>query len=86
MGHKLAIDFGTTNSVIARWDEEKRTAEVVSIPGLSALNLEGVPPIVPSLVYVHDGQNAQVTLGQLVRDQELDSSAAWWRRQPRSRD
>ncbi len=72
MGHKLAIDFGTTNSVIARWDEEKRTTEVVSIPGLSALNLEGVPPIVPSLVYVHDGQSAQVTLGQTVRDQELD--------------
>ena len=63
MGHKLAIDFGTTNSVIARWNEERRTAEVVSIPGLSALNLEGVPPIVPSLVYVHDGQSAQVTTG-----------------------
>ncbi len=72
MGHKLAIDFGTTNSVIARWDDAKRTAEVVSIPGLSALNLEGVPPIVPSLVYVHDGQAAQVTLGQVVREQELD--------------
>jgi molecular chaperone DnaK (HSP70) len=72
MGHKLAIDFGTTNSVIARWDEDKRTAEVLSIPGLSALNLEGVPPIVPSLVYVHDGRSAQVTLGQAVRDQELD--------------
>jgi len=72
MGHKLAIDFGTTNSVIARWDEEKRTTEVIAIPGLSALNLEGVPSIVPSLVYVHDGQGAQVTLGQTVRDQELD--------------
>jgi molecular chaperone DnaK (HSP70) len=72
MGHKLAIDFGTTNSVIARWDEEKRGAEAVSIPGLSAFNLEGIPPIVPSLVYVHDGLAAQVTLGQAVRDQELD--------------
>ncbi len=27
MGHKLAIDFGTTNSVIARWDEEDRLDE-----------------------------------------------------------
>jgi molecular chaperone DnaK (HSP70) len=72
MGHKLAIDFGTTNSVVAQWDEEKRAAEVVSIPGLSALNLEGVPPIVPSLVYVHDGQRAEIALGQTIRDQELD--------------
>jgi molecular chaperone DnaK (HSP70) len=72
MGHKLAIDFGTTNSVIARWDDAQHATEVVAIPGLSASNLEGVPPIVPSLVYVHDGQNAQVTLGQIVRDQELD--------------
>ncbi len=72
MGHKLAIDFGTTNSVVARWHEENRTAEVIAIPGLSALNLEGVPPIVPSLVYVNNGQTAQITLGQVVRDQELD--------------
>jgi molecular chaperone DnaK (HSP70) len=72
MGHKLAIDFGTTNSVIARWNEEKRAADIVSIPGLSASHLAGVLPIVPSLVYVQDGPAAQVTLGQAVRDQALD--------------
>lgn len=72
MDHKLAIDFGTTNSVVARWNEDKQAAEVVSLPGLSALNLEGVPPIVPSLVYVHDAQAAHITIGQAVRDQELE--------------
>jgi molecular chaperone DnaK (HSP70) len=72
MGHKLAIDFGTTNSVVARWNEDQRTTEVVSLPGLSALNLDGVPPIVPSLVYVHDAQTGHITMGQAVRDQELD--------------
>ncbi len=72
MGQKLAIDFGTTNSVVARWNEAARTAEVLSLSGLSAHNLSGVPSIVPSLLYVHDGNTAQVTLGQAVRDQELD--------------
>jgi molecular chaperone DnaK (HSP70) len=72
MGHKLAIDFGTTNSVVARWNEDSHVTEVVSLPGLSALNLEGVPPIVPSLVYVHDAETGHITMGQAVRDQELD--------------
>jgi len=72
MGYKLAIDFGITNSVVARWNEDQSATEVVSLPGLSALNLTGVPPIVPSLVYVHDAQTGQITLGQAVRDQEFD--------------
>ncbi len=63
MGHKLAIDFGTTNSVVARWNEDRHVTEVVSLPGLSALNLEGVPPIIPSLVYVHDAQSGHITHG-----------------------
>jgi len=29
MGQKLAIDFGTTNSVIARWDSDSAAAEFV---------------------------------------------------------
>ncbi len=72
MGHKLAIDFGTTNSVVAGWNEERRTSNNLSLPGLSALNLEGVPPLVPSLVYVQNGQDAQIVVGQAVREQELD--------------
>ena len=72
MGQKLAIDFGTTNSVVARWNEASQSTEIISLPNLSALNLEGVPPIVPSLLYVHDGSTAQVTLGQPVREQALD--------------
>ena len=72
MGQKLAIDFGTTNSVIARWNDIQQATEVVALADLSATNLDGVPPIVPSLLYVHDGRSAQVTLGQAVREQVLD--------------
>ena len=35
MGHKLAIDLGTTNSVVARWVPETDEAQIVRIPGIS---------------------------------------------------
>ncbi|MDM8529915.1 hypothetical protein QUF63_01995 [Anaerolineales bacterium HSG25] len=71
MGYKLAIDFGTTNSVITIWNEEINTAEIVTLPDLS-VNRRSIPPVIPSLVYVHDGQKKQVTIGQAVRDKKLD--------------
>ncbi|MFN8375807.1 MAG: Hsp70 family protein [Anaerolineae bacterium] len=71
MGHKLAIDFGTTNSVIARWNND--AAEIVRLDALSAPAAKDYPvSVVPSLVYVHDGQNGTITCGQMVRDQALD--------------
>lgn len=67
MGHKLAIDFGTTNTVITHWDEAAHAAEVVHIPGISS-------PIgsVPSLLYVQNGIAGTAVMGQMVRDQNLD--------------
>ncbi len=72
MPHKLAIDFGTTNSVIAQWNDAADAAEVISLPGLSQTELNGRPPLIPSLVYVRDGKNGEVTVGQAVRDEKLD--------------
>src|SRR5512143_3888154 len=71
MGCKLAIDFGTTNSVIARWNEATHLADIVALPGLSVTD-QAAPPTIPSLLYLHDGQAAQATLGQSVREQHLD--------------
>ncbi len=71
MPHKLAIDFGTTNSVIARWNDETHTPEIIALPDLSA-NDHDTPPTIPSLLYVHDGQSGHITTGQAVRDQQLD--------------
>lgn len=58
---KLAIDFGTTNTVIARWNVG--IPEIVNVPDLS-VNSDTLPALVPSLVYVHQGQ---VIVGQAVR-------------------
>lgn len=73
MGHKVAIDFGTTNSVVAVWNAETKTPEVVALPDLSAAPMDGTLPLIPSLLYVHDGKTGRVSLGQTVRDNTLDT-------------
>ncbi len=72
MGYKLAIDFGTTNSVIARWDTDNDTSEVISIPVLTDDHLPDHPPVVPSLVYVTDAKQNETKIGMEVRSAELD--------------
>ncbi|MDX1995703.1 MAG: Hsp70 family protein [bacterium] len=72
MGEKLAIDFGTTNSVIARWNTAQEDAEIVSIPEVSLRDGE-LPSVVPSLIYIHDAAAGSVTIGQQVRNKGLDS-------------
>ena len=69
MKHKLAIDFGTTNSLLARWDEPTGKAQVVSIAGISTPTQDNrQQPLIPSLLYVQNGQTGQVSLGQAVLD------------------
>ena len=70
----IAIDFGTSNTVIARWNPVTNSAETLTIPGLSvqqSLN----PPLIPSLVYVEDASRGQVLVGQQVRDRGFDLSS-----------
>jgi molecular chaperone DnaK (HSP70) len=67
----IAIDFGTSNTVITRWNAATQQPETVSLPGLSIVS--GInPPLIPSLVYVEDGSEERVLLGQTVRDRGLD--------------
>jgi molecular chaperone DnaK (HSP70) len=73
MGHKLAIDFGTTNSVLARWDAEQDIADIITIQGLSDPSGGGLPPSIPSLVYVNDGGKPEVTVGYNIRANNYDS-------------
>jgi len=72
MGYKLAIDFGTTNSVVACWDEPAHAARIVPIPGISVEKVEGQPPTVPSLLYVQNGRAGDVVVGQAVIGAGLD--------------
>jgi molecular chaperone DnaK (HSP70) len=72
MGHKIAIDFGTTNSVISHWDERRSAAEIVSLPHISDTHPER-PSVVPSLVYLHDAAAPHVSIGQQVREGGFDA-------------
>ncbi len=73
MGHKLAIDFGTTNSVIAHWNGEDQPATIIAAQHISDTTTPGLPPVVPSLLYVQNGKSGEVIYGQQVRDQGLDA-------------
>lgn len=67
-----AIDFGTSNTVVVRWNPVTQEPETLSFPGLS-LQMAGNPPLIPSLLYVEDATRAQVLVGQAVRDRGLDT-------------
>ncbi|MBD2570718.1 Hsp70 family protein [Anabaena lutea] len=67
----IAIDFGTSNTVITRWNPVTQRPETINLPGLSIQqNLN--PPLIPSLVYVEQATQDQVLVGQQVRDRGLD--------------
>lgn len=67
----FAIDFGTSNTVIARWNPLQNAPETLSLPGLS--QIQGTnPPLIPSWLYVDSAATGQVVAGQQVGDRGLD--------------
>ncbi len=72
MPYKVAIDFGTTNSVAAVWNKQSDSPEIIQLSGLSTAATIDSMPLIPSLLYVHDARAEQVTMGQDVREQKLD--------------
>ena len=68
----LAIDFGTSNTVLCRWNAATQSAEVLT---LEAVAQRSAASGVPSLVYVEDAQQDRVLIGQPVRDRGLDQSS-----------
>lgn len=69
----IAIDFGTSNTVVARWNQALQQPETLKLPGLSTISAQN-PPLIPSLLYVEDATQNKVILGQQVRDKGLDLS------------
>jgi molecular chaperone DnaK (HSP70) len=67
----IAIDFGTSNTVITRWNAATQQPEILSLPGLS-LKLGDNPALIPSLLYIEDASQGKVLVGQEVRDKGLD--------------
>jgi molecular chaperone DnaK (HSP70) len=66
-----AVDFGTSNTVVARWNAATQQPETLALPGFS-MYLGTNPPLIPSLVYVEDAVSGKSVIGQAVRDRGLD--------------
>ncbi len=68
---EYAIDFGTSNTVVARINEngEIETVKLVDYCSLIA----GNPSLIPSFIYVQDAIKEQVLVGQEVCDRGLDN-------------
>ncbi len=66
-----AIDFGTSNTVITRWNAVTGKPETLTVLGFSQVIAQN-PPLIPSLLYVEDAHQGQTIAGQAVRDRGLD--------------
>lgn len=73
MGSSIAIDFGTTNTVVAEWIEATNTPQTITLPGLSQ-RLTSNPPSIPSLVYVDDVEAGAFRIGNVVKSLGLEQS------------
>ncbi|MEY3402541.1 MAG: hypothetical protein RLZZ86_2157, partial [Cyanobacteriota bacterium] len=67
----IAIDFGTSNTVITRWNPVTQQAETLNLPGLSTQQYLN-PPLIPSLVYIENASLGKIIAGQQVRDRGFD--------------
>lgn len=67
---QYAIDFGTSNTVVARVNSQG-DVETVKLPGLSSL-LADNPPLIPSLVYMQNAKQQEALIGQEVIDRGFD--------------
>ncbi|MGY6529601.1 MAG: Hsp70 family protein [Cyanobacterium sp.] len=69
----IAIDFGTSNTVIAKFDPETQTTEVVTLPNIAQKTTNN-PELIPSLLYVNNAKIKDLLIGQKVKDKGLDIS------------
>ena len=80
MAGRLAIDFGTSNTLIARWDPDRASAEPLRIPDISrpiTYRATDVAWVIPSLIHFAAGDRRW--LGQQVLSQGLYDSPRTFR-------
>jgi molecular chaperone DnaK len=79
MAGRLGVDFGTSNTVVALWDEASGDAETVRVPDYGRFFGDGADSVlvVPSLIhYTGDGRQF---LGDQVRSRNLYHAAGTFR-------
>jgi molecular chaperone DnaK len=83
LGNKLAVDFGTSNTRAAVWDEGLGEARSMAIPDVSRIaGLNGLDPTTEKIHYIPSLINYtgnQVWIGRQVEDKGLAESAGTFR-------
>lgn len=71
MAGRFAIDFGTSNTVLAVWDEHKKQSQLIALPEFNRLIKHGQSaiPIIPSLI--HYTEDNRQWIGQQVIERNL---------------
>lgn len=79
MPGRLAVDFGTSNTVLALWDEGRKEASTLHIPGYGLLEQQEQETIslIPSLI--HYAAENQAWIGSQVVERGLQQSARTFR-------
>lgn len=79
MAGRLAVDFGTSNTVLALWDEQKKEGVPLHIPEFSHAypQGQGTIPVIPSLIHYTEDNRRWV--GQQVLQRELYHSRRTFR-------
>jgi molecular chaperone DnaK (HSP70) len=78
MGKKMTVDFGTTNTVVACWDEEQQVGVPLSVPEIAGQ--QGI--LIPSLVHYPPGESNWY-IGQQVVERGLADSSGTFRNMKR---
>lgn len=72
MGKKFSIDFGTTNTVVSEWIENEQKPRTMRFDKISAAQLELIPSIIPSILYIGDEISMDYKIGNEVIANGLD--------------
>lgn len=70
MPGRISIDFGTTNTVVAQWDEREKGPVTLRLGPLSTIPLPHMPSVIPSLIFVDEkilGGNEVLTGGYNIK-------------------
>src|SRR5205085_5326304 len=67
MAGRLAVDFGTSNTVVALWDEVAREGRPLQVPDYAHqfVHNDELVPVIPSLIHYADGD--RLLVGDQVR-------------------
>lgn len=67
------IDFGTTNSVVARWEPDG--PRTVNLPALASVQPVSQAPVIPTAVYLLDSRGRRAFIGQKAIEENWDGQS-----------